>query len=143
MADKINAYLWWSIYVGTNNRQKILQTHLPPINSALESLDFDWEIFVEEESPNFTRLINYQNFRTAAVEDVVITTLRRAYKLTGAWHVGGLQCLSSGELTHFYGGCGKPHQTGRAPALESLMFEVEPGLITGYKEGAWSTDGSE
>ena len=113
MSSKIKAYVWWSVYVKTSNKRKLLSTHLPPITAALESLEFDWQIDVEEENPGLFRLVNYQNLVGNGVEDIVIPVLRRAYRLHTNWQISGLEDLARRELAHVMGGCniGKPSNT--------------------------------
>ena len=138
MSDRIKAHVWWSIYVKTSNLRKLKEAHLPPIADALESIEFDWEIRVENENPGLFRLMTYQNFETETVEEIVIPVLRRAYKLADSWTIHGLDDLSTGRLQHILGGCTKPEPSNQPPSLVSLVFEVEPGRILPMSaDGAW------
>jgi hypothetical protein len=108
---------------------KLLSTHLPPIVAALEGVDFDWQIDVEEENPGLFRLVNYQNLVGNNVEDIVIPVLRRAYRLHTNWYISGLEDLSKGALSHVMGSCSITKPSPSPPSLESLMFEIEPGRV--------------
>jgi hypothetical protein len=131
-------HVWWSIYVKTSNLRKLREAHLPPIEAALEAKEFDWDITVEDESQGLFRLVTFQNFSTDAVEAVVIPVLRRAYRLASPWTIGGLDDLTTGSVRHVSGSCHKPPLGPKPPALERLMFEIEPGRILPMKEdGGW------
>jgi hypothetical protein len=141
MSDRIKAHVWWSIYVQTSDVRKLRQEHLPPVQDALESIEFDWQILTEEESPGLFRLITFQNFEIENVIEIVLPVLRRAYKLADGWTITGLNDLSTGRLQHIYGCCWKPARLNKPPALESLVFEIEPGRILPMKsDGGWPVD---
>jgi hypothetical protein len=72
------AHAWWSIYIRTSNKRKLLPSHVPPVNVALEHIEFAWHITAEPENPGLFRLVNYQNFEFNRVEDVVLPVIRRA-----------------------------------------------------------------
>ena len=134
----IEAYVNWSIYVRNSNGRKLLEAHLPPIIAALEPLEFEWEIRTEDENPGQFRLINYQNIREQNVEDAVLFILRRAYRLADGWRISGLNALLRGEISHVYGHWKNNKPGNRAPALEDVLFEVEPGQTSGPTGGgAW------
>ncbi len=134
----MSAYVFWSIYVQTSNKRKLLESHLPPIAEALENIEFDWEISTEPENPGLFRLIMFQNIDEPKVEGVVVTVLRRAFKLSRDWQIGGLEDLSAGKVRHFYGACTRPKISNTPPALNSLMFEVEPGkVLAPTEDGGW------
>jgi hypothetical protein len=135
----IEVYVNWSIYVRTSNLRKLREAHIPPITAALESLDFDWEIRTEDESPGEFRLVTYQNLCCPTVDDLVITTLRRAYRLADGWCLSGLRALSTSELRHAYGFWKSDKPSNRAPAVVNMMFEIEPGRISRYDKetGGW------
>jgi len=136
----MKAHIWWSIYVKTSTMQKLKQAHVPPIEAALETMEFDWEILAEEDEQGqrVFRLVTYQNFEFERVEDLVIPLLRRAYRLGTAWTIMGLGDLAAGELRSIFGSCYKPVRSNKPPALESLLFQVEPGQVLGmYPDGGW------
>ena len=138
MSDQVKAYVWWSVYVKTSNKRKLLSTHLPPIVVALEGVEFDWQIDAEEENPGLFRLVNYQNLAGNNVEDIVIPVLRRAYRLHTNWHISGLEDLSKGALSHVMGSCSISKPSPIPPSLESLMFEIEPGRVLPMRpDGGW------
>jgi hypothetical protein len=138
MSDHIKAHVWWSLYVKASTLSRLRQDHLPPITDALESLEFDWHIFTEEENPGLFRLVTYQNFECEKIDEIVIPVLRRAYKLANSWTIMGLDDLATGRLQHIYGSCGKPAPSHKPPALESLVFEVEPGRVLPMNsDGGW------
>lgn len=138
MSETTTAHIWWSIFVKTSNLRKLKQAHLPPLELALERMEFDWHIVTEEESPGLFRLITYQNFEIERVDEIVIPLLRRAYKLSPTWTIMGLEDLATGRLQHIYGSCTNPPNSNKPPALESLVFEVEPGRILPMKQdGGW------
>jgi hypothetical protein len=136
MGERTTAHIWWSIYVKASDLRKLRQVHLPPIELALEGIEFDWQILKEKESPGLFRLINYQNFEIERVEDIVIPLLRRAYKLAPSWSISGLDDLATGRLQHIIGSC-EP-SSNQPPALHSIVFEVEPGRIGPMtRDGGW------
>jgi hypothetical protein len=138
MSETTTAHIWWSIYVKTSNLRKLKQAHLPPIELALEGMEFDWHIVTEEESPGLFRIVTYQNFAIQRVEDIVIPLLRRAYKLAPSWTISGLDDLASGRLQHIYGSSTNPPNSNKPPSLYSLVFEAEPGrILPMIKEGGW------
>ena len=135
---RISAYVWWSFYVRAGNRDKLRTRHMPPINEGLESLDFPWEISTDETTPGLFRLVTYQNVAADRVEDIVITVLRRAYRLAPSWTIIGLGDLGAGRLSHFGGGA-RPETKSKLPDLVSLAFEVQPGQVTGQTSaGGWN-----
>lgn len=126
----IQGYVCWSIYVRASSVKKAKTTHLPPIVEALEGTEFEWEVFTEKGNPGVIRLVNYQNLQTESVEEIVLTVLRRAYGLVNNWSISGLHDLVRNELRSINGhwdNGGKP--SSRAPALESMMFELLPGRV--------------
>lgn len=136
----MKAHIWWSIYVRAANLRKLKQEHIPPIEAALENMEFDWQILKEEDAQGqrLFRLVTYQNFEIERVEELVIPLLRRAYKLSPSWTITGLEDLAAGELQGIIGSCNKPIQSNKPPALESLVFEAEPGRILGLNpDGGW------
>jgi hypothetical protein len=138
MSERTTAHIYWSIYVKTSNLRKLKEAHLPPIELALEKMEFDWYITTEEENPGLFRLVTYQNFEIERVEELIVPLLRRAYKLTSTWTITGLDDLGSGRLRHVHGTCSKPPNSNRPPALESLVFEAERGRILPVTEdGGW------
>jgi hypothetical protein len=143
MSNRIKAHVWWSIYVQTSNMRKLRQAHLPPIEDALETIEFDWQVLIEEGSPGLFRLITYQNFEIENVSDIVVPVLRRAYRLADGWTIMGLDDLSTGRLQHVYGSCAKPARSNKPPALESIIFEIEPGRILPMNaDGGWKVGDS-
>ncbi|MFO1171301.1 MAG: hypothetical protein U1E49_10065 [Hyphomicrobiaceae bacterium] len=128
MGDKIEAHVWWSLYVQTSNKRKLIEAHLPPINLALEDVEFDWEIISDAEGSGLFRLINYQNLRGPTAESIIVPVLRRAYGLSATWTISGLEDLRGG-LRHVIGSCTNPRSSNRPPALKSMMFEIEPGVV--------------
>src|SRR5262245_20218684 len=150
MVGRVKAHACWSIYVRTCSRRDLMKAHLPPISEALEDIEHEWDISTERENPGLFRLVNYQNFEAASVEDVVVPVLRRAYRLTTEWRISGLDALSSGELKHVLGDCAAVPPSGHPPSLESVLFEIEPGRIrrassaeaaaAGWPMGAWRVD---
>ena len=138
----INGYVWWSIYVRTSSVRKLKAEHLPPIAAALEALEFEWQILTEPENPGLFRLVTYQNEEANTVADVVIPVLRRAYRLADGWSISGLQDLAANELRHVMGGWSEKKASNKPPALESMLFEIEPGQISGPNaEGGWELVG--
>jgi hypothetical protein len=84
------------------------------------------------------RLVTYQNGEAGTVADVVVPVLRRAYRLADGWSISGLQDLAANELRHVMGGWHMKKRSNRPPALESMLFEIEPGQISGINaEGGW------
>lgn len=132
----MQAFIWWSIFVQTSDVRKLKAVHLPPIEDALEGLEFPWGIEREAtEEGIFFRLVTYQNLHGACVEDLIIPALRRAYKLTSPWSIEGLGCLAGGRRPYLFGSCTKPPIRPRPPALYSLMFELEPGRLIRWVDG--------
>jgi len=127
----IRGYVFWSIFVRTSNKRKLLDTHLPPIVKALDGVEFDWNISTEEGHPGLFRLVTMQNVSGETVDEVIVTVLRRAYRLADGWRISGLDDLATGQLRHVMGGwdCKKPRHD--PPSLDSLMFEIEPGRVLG------------
>ncbi|MEL6335231.1 MAG: hypothetical protein AAFQ88_01170 [Pseudomonadota bacterium] len=128
----IHAHVWWSLYVGTRDRRVLKEMHLPPIEAALERIDFPWDILVEEENPGLIRLITYQNESGAELRDIVIPLLRRAYQLADGWRIDGLQGLSTGDLGDIRAVWNSATPIGGPPALESIALEVRPGRFDGW-----------
>ena len=134
----IQGYVWWSIYVRTSSLQKLKKVHLPPIAAALEALDFEWQIVTEEENPGLFRMVNYQNLEAATLAEIIIPVLRRAYRLADGWSISGLHDLTTGKLRHVMGGWNSRKPSSRPPSLESIVFELEPGKISGMTaDGGW------
>ena len=138
MSNQIKAYVSWSVYVKTSNKRKLKSTHLPPITSALEGLEFDWQIETETENPGLFRLMNYQNLAGDTVEQLIVPVLRRAYRLHTDWRISGLEDLASGELKHVVGRCDIRTPSPRPPSLESMVFEIERGRVLPMRrDGGW------
>ena len=136
----VKGRVWWSIYVRTASARKLKEEHLPPIRSALETLQFGVQIIRERENPGLFRVVTFQNLTGGSVLEVVCPVLCRAYRLADGWRIGGLRDLDRGKLRHVTGvwSVGKP--SNRPPALESMVFELEPGQITGVTaDGGWQT----
>lgn len=130
--------VWWSIYVRTKFEYKLRERHLPPINAALGDLEFAWDVISENESPDLLRLINYQNLEAETSSGIILPVIERAYKLANGWTILGLSQLSEDNLTHVMGTWAAKKPTSAAPALESMIFEIEPGHIGGMTdEGGW------
>ena len=143
-SEPMDCSLHWSIYVRTSTKRKLVETHLPPIESAIGPLDFEWEILVEDQNPGLFRIVNFQNISAERPEDIVLTVLRRAYSLTNGWRIFGLNDLDSKQITHIAGTWVVEKPTHTPPALESLMFELQPGKIGGMTgDGGWYPAGSE
>ena len=138
----IQGYVWWSIYVRTSSMRKLKQVHLPPIEIALEALDFEWQILKEKENLGLFRLINYQNLEAATVAEVILPALRRAYCLANGWTISGLRDLAGDKLRHVMGMWDSTKSSNKAPALESMIFELQPGQISGMiGDGGWGIVG--
>jgi len=138
----INGYVWWSIYVRTKTIKKMRDEHLPLVNNALAPLEFEWQVFVERESPGLVRCVNYQNISADCIEDAMLHVLRRAYRLADSWTISELGDLDSGELKHITGSWSCRKQSNKPPALESMIFELEPGQIAGKTDdGGWALAG--
>ena len=138
-SPKMQAFIWWSIYVRAANLGKVKAEHLPPIEDALEGAEFPWEIMRDDGEAGLFRLVNYQNLHGARVEDLIIPTLRRAYRLASPWSITGLGDLGAGRLRHVMGSCTKPAISPRPPALFSLAFEIQPGRMIGTTAtGGWT-----
>ena len=137
MGKLLRAHVWWSLYVETSNKRKLMEAHLPPINEALEHIEFDWEITANAEGTGLYRLVTYQNLSGTTTERIIVPVLRRAYGLSASWTIQGLEDLRNG-LRHVIGSCINPKSSNRPPALKSLMFEIEPGIV-GPREadGGW------
>ena len=127
----IEAYVSWSIYVRTPQHRKLVEVHIPPIAAALEQLEFVWQIIFESEYPGLFRLVNYQNLEFSSVDEIVSTVLRRAYKLADGWRISGLGDLTTKQIRHVAGVWNLHKAVSTLPALESMIFEVEPGRISG------------
>jgi hypothetical protein len=140
----VRVYVCWSIYVRTSSIQEVRETHLPATAEALGELEFDWEILQEEQSPGLYRLVNYQNLAGETSADVILPVLQRAYRLRDGWTIWGLHQLASPELKHL-AGCWKGQPSHKPPALVSVLFEMEPGQITGKTAdgGGWQTSQKE
>jgi len=130
MNSGIKGHTRWSIYVRTNNLRNLKESHLPPISSALEHIEADWQIMTEDENPDLFRLFNYQNFEVGTVEEAVVPTLRRAYNLADSWLIVGLGDLALNRLRHVSGKCDRPQNSHQAPALDSLAFQIELGHLS-------------
>ncbi|MGO4684623.1 hypothetical protein [Hyphomicrobium sp. 2TAF46] len=130
----VKAFVWWSIYVRSTNPRKLKEVHLPPIEAALDGTQFGWQSVVEDENTTLTRFINYQNLEGATVTDVVTPVLRRAYRLANGWTIHGLFDLNLDELHSVIGGWNSKKASRWPPALESMMFEISPGEISGMGE---------
>ena len=134
----IKAFVFWSIYIRSTNHRKLREVHLPPIERALDGTQFGWQVLVEDEHPKLTRLINYQNLEGSSVADIVLPVLRRAYRLANGWTISGLYDLTADELRNIVGGWNSKKLLRGPPALESIMFEVLPGEISGRRnDGGW------
>jgi len=124
-----------------------MEAHLPPISAALEDMEHDWDISTEREAPGLFRLVTHQNFAVESVEDVIISVLRRAYRLTKEWRISGLEALATGKINQVHGDSAITRPSPRPPSLESMIFEVKPGRIrrasraearaAGWPRGAW------
>lgn len=139
----MQAFVYWSIYVRTASVKKLKDEHLPPIVAALENTPSEFDIHKEAENPGLLRAVTYQNIEAAAVLDVVGVVLRRAYRLADGWRIHGLSDLDRGDIRHVMGGWGISSPKSRPPALESMMFEIEPGSISREAHGSWRIDGTE
>ena len=135
MVGRVNAYVWWSIYVKTSSEQELREAHLPPIAAALESIEFDWDISTEQENPGLFRLVNCQNFERGSVEGIVVAVLRRAYRLANEWRISGLEALTAGGLEHVQGDCDIRSPSKRPPSLVSMVFEIKLGRILPIPSG--------
>lgn len=83
-------------------------------------------------------MINYQTFEVFSVEEAIVPVLRRAYKLATTWNISGLEDLATERLQHVYGQCDYPPNSNKAPALDSLVFEIELGRILPMgADGGW------
>jgi hypothetical protein len=150
MVDQLRFHACWSIYVGPCSRADLMEAHLPPISTALEDMEHDWDVSTEREAPGLFRLVMHQNFAVERVEDVIIPVLRRAYRLTKQWRTSGLDALASGKLEHVLGDCPITRPSRRPPSLESMIFEIKPGHIrrasraearaAGWPRGAWKIE---
>ena len=139
---RAKGYVWWSIYVRTSSARKLKDVHLPPIEAALETLQFELQIINESENPGLFRLVTYQNLEGDGVLDLISPVLRRAYGLADGWSISGLGDLSRGELQHVMGGWSSKAPSNKPPALESMIFELQPGVVTGRTpDGGWQIDG--
>ena len=140
----IEAYINWSLYVRTSNKRKLLEAHLPPINAALEHLDFDWHIFTEKENPRQFRLVTYQNIRCQTIDELLICVLRRAYRLREGWTIYGLSAFHHGAFRQLWGVWNLRRQSNKPPALDSVMFEAYPGQTSGRCDnGGWIVAGQD
>jgi hypothetical protein len=135
MVARVNAYVWWSIYVKTSSEQELRDAHLPPIAAALESIEFDWDISTEQENPGLFRLVNCQNFEGGSVEGIIVAVLRRAYRLANEWRIWGLEALAAGELEHVQGDCDIRSPPKRPLSLVSMVFEIKRGRILPIQSG--------
>jgi hypothetical protein len=139
----VQAYVWWSIYVRTSTVRKLKEVHLPPISDAIEALEFDWLITTEDDAPGLFRLVTYQNLHGESSADVIVPVLRRAYRLANSWWIQGLRDLADEQLHHVVGGWSVKTAANRPPALESMMFEMQPGQISGMTDdGGWQVVGA-
>lgn len=143
MASPIKAHVWWSLFVQTSNKRKLVESHLPPINHALEKIEFGWEIYADSNGSGLFRLVNYQNLTSRSTEKIIASVLRRAYGLSPTWTISGLEDLREGTLRHVIGGCDNPPTSNCPPALRSMVFEIEPGhAVPSDEPGAWRIAGA-
>ena len=134
----VNGHVYWSIYVRTGSVQKLRATHLPEIDKALGPPQFKWQLLNEEESPGLIRLINYQNLSAENVAHLVTPVLVSAYSLGNSWTITGLSDLGAQKLRYVFGGWSMDKPNPRPPAVESMMFEISPGLVSGMNsDGGW------
>jgi len=138
----VRGFVWWSIYVRASSVKKAKEKHLPPIEAAIDGLEFEWEIFIEKENPGLVRMVTYQNIEGSDVTGVVVPVLQRAYCLANDWKIAGPHDLVSGKLQHVSGIWYSAKPSSKAPALDSVAFELEHGRISGpTSEGGWPVDG--
>lgn len=123
----IQGYVLWVIHVRTSSVRKLKKTHLPPIETALEGMEFDWEILNSRNNPGLIGLVNYQNLQAGSIAELIIPLLRRAYALSNTWSIAGLRDLSRGELRYVTGTWNSHKPSPKAPALDSIHFELSPG----------------
>lgn len=134
----MQGHVLWSIYVRTSSVRKLKGDHIPPIEEALDGIEFPWEILREEDQKGIFRLVTYQNLHGECVEDLILPVLKRAYRLNSWWQVGGLRDLDAGQLRQVMGMCSNPPVKPVPPALYSMMFEILPGRMLGQQpEGGW------
>jgi hypothetical protein len=135
----VRAYVGWSIYVRTSSIQKVRDTHLPATVEALGDFEFDWDILQEDENPGLYRLVNYQNLSGETAPDLILPVLQSAYQLRDGWTVWGLHQLTSPQVKHLAGHW-QGRESSKPPAIESALFEMEPGYIEGkLAAGGWQT----
>jgi hypothetical protein len=135
----MKAYIWWSIYIKTKNIAKLKSDHLHAIDEALEKIEFPWEISHADIDTGLFRIVNCQNLNDYSTHQVIISALRRAYKLAPTWSITGLSDLTTDTLNWVGGVCTDPPVKSRPPALASLSFEVQAGSVAGRSpEGGWA-----
>ena len=122
----IDAFVWWSIAVRCATMNKMKTEHAPPIREAIRPLEPGSKIVIEETGPGVFTLMTVQNLSAVKVEDVVLPVLLRAYRLGNGWRISGLGDLEIGELRHIAGSWSTEKPSPRAPALVSMIFEIEP-----------------
>lgn len=137
----IGAYVRWNIYVRTGSIEKLKKVHLPAIDDRVQATEFAWQIVKEDENAGLFRAINCQNLSADTVSGVIVPVLERAYSLADGWTIYGLGDLGTNSLTHIFGSWSMKVPNNRPPAIESMVFEIEPGFISGmtHDEG-WQLD---
>lgn len=131
--------IFWTILVRTPSIQKLKAKHLPPVNSALGPMDFDWKFRPEDFGPGLIGAVTWQNLSADTSDQIVVTVLRKAYRLADGWQITGLGSLDAPDLRHVRGQWTSNRPAHTVPALEAISFQIEPGRI-GSLDEVWFHD---
>lgn len=122
-------HVWWSIFVRTKDMRKMRQDHMPAIEAVLSKTAVPLRVHCDDQGPGLFRVVGYQNYDAVTMKDAVSAVLADAYALADGWRINGLGCLNTGKYRHIVGMWSMDKPSHRPPALESMMFEIERGLV--------------
>lgn len=133
---QVVAFVAWSLTVKAANKNKVQSVHIPALDKLLGKAEFGWQITSDSATGTFG-ITTYQNLQ-GEIEHIILEVLRRAYRLRDGWNIHGLSALNTKELKCVIGGWRAFNKSNLIPSIESAMFELKEGNITGISDdGGW------